>query len=94
MTFRPGHKKECKQQAQKQLRVNMSSKPPGGSWVGLSQGDVSRWAAGQVNGTGRGLAPPQARPITGSVSVKHEKLFDVKIQVSSQAKCVAADACL
>ena len=95
---RPAHKKECKQQAQKQLRVSISSKPPGGgkgapsSWVGLSQGDVSKWAAGQVNGTGRGKTPPQAKPMTGNVSVKHEKLFDVKIQVGSPARCMAAGA--
>lgn len=95
---RPAHKKECKQQAQKQLRVSISSKPPGGgkggpaSWVGLSQGDVSKWAAGQVNGTGRGKAPPEAKAMTGNVSVKHEKLVDVKIQVGSQARCMSSDA--
>ncbi|KAL3140515.1 hypothetical protein ABBQ32_005097 [Trebouxia sp. C0010 RCD-2024] len=81
----PAHKRECKQQAQKQLRVDVSSRPPGGSsWAGVSQGDVSRWAAGQINGTGRGMAPPQSRPMTGNVTVKHEKLFDVKIQVPKE----------
>ena len=87
---RPDHKKECKQQSQKQLRVSISSKPPGGgtgapsSWVGLSQGDVNKWAARQVNGSGHGNAPPQAKKMTGNVDVKHEKLFDVKIQVARQ----------
>ena len=94
LLHRPAHKKECKQQAQKQLRVSISSKPPGGgkggpaSWVGLSQGDVSKWAAGQVNGTAHGKAPPQAKPMTGNITVKHEKLFDVKIQVGSHARCL------
>lgn len=32
--------------------------------------------------------------MTGNVTVKHEKLFDVKIQVGSQGICMAADACL
>lgn len=83
---RPAHKRECKQKAQQQLRVNISSKPPGGgagpanSWVGVNQSDVAKWFAGQVNGTGKGKYP-EAKTMSGSIAVKHEKLFDVKIQV-------------
>ena len=96
--LRPAHKKECKQQSQRQLRVSISSKPPGGgpgapsSWVGLSQGDVNIWAARQVNGFGHGNAPPQAMKMIGNIDVKHEKLFDIKIQVTSQTACSLAYA--
>lgn len=92
---RPVHKKECKQKAQQQLRVNISSKPPGGgvgpsnSWVGVSQSDVAKWAAGQINGTNKGDYP-QAKSMSGSVDVKHEKLFDVKIQVVAKSCCLAS----
>lgn len=92
---RPAHKRECKQKAQQQLRVNISSKPPGGgagpanSWVGVNQSDVAKWFAGQVNGTGKGKYP-EAKTMSGSIAVKHEKLFDVKIQVIvlSKSACI------
>ncbi|KAL0052246.1 hypothetical protein WJX82_010627 [Trebouxia sp. C0006] len=83
------HKKECKQKAQQQLRVNVSSTPPGGapgrsnSWVGVSQSDVARWASGQIIGSNNNSLP-QPKSMSGSVDVKHEKLFDVKIQVPKE----------
>ncbi len=82
------HKKECKQKAQQQLRVNVSSTPPGGApWVGVSQSDVARWASGQMIGSNNNSLP-QPKSMSGSVDVKHEKLFDVKIQVPGYAQAI------
>ncbi len=87
---RPTHKQECKQKAQLQLRVNISSKPPGGgpgasnNWVGVSQSDIRSWGSGQINGT-NSHKYPEPKKMTGSVDVNHEKLFDVKIQVTTQS---------
>ena len=82
------HKKECKQKAQQQLRVNVSSTPPGGApWVGVSQSDVARWASGQMIGSNKGNYP-QSKSMSGNVNVKHEKLFDVKIQVPGYAQAI------
>jgi hypothetical protein len=91
--LRAVHKKECKQKAQQQLRVNVSSTPPGGasgrsnSWVGVSQSDVARWASGQMIGRNKG-SYPQPKSMSGNVDVKHEKLFDVKIQVPGYAQAI------
>ena len=87
------HKKECKQKAQQQPRVNVSSTPPGGapsrsnSWVGVSSSDVARWASGQMIDSNKGNYP-QSKSMSGNVNVKHEKLFDVKIQVPGYARAI------